>query len=224
MELIVNKLTKKVLFNGQKIDILKDVNLKCKSGEIISIVGESGSGKSTILNILGLLDDATSGEYYYGKKNIFNLKDKEKEHILATKIGMVFQQYNLINDMNAIDNVKMALYATSKVKRKDRDKKADEIINSMGMSERKYHLPSTLSGGEQQRIAIARALINDPEIILADEPTGNVDSETEKQILDIFRKIAEQGKIVIIVTHSEIVRRFADKVYRLKDGKINLEK
>ncbi len=220
MKLELRNIKKNVLFNNQKISILKDVSMTCQSGQIVVIVGESGSGKSTLLNIMSTLDDSTAGEYLWKDNNVLSFSKKKQENFLANNIGIVFQQYNLINDMPADDNVKIALYVNDDVKKKDRDMKVNEVLDKVGLYERKKHLPKTLSGGEQQRVAIARAIINNPDIVLADEPTGNVDSDNEEHILNIFREIANQGKIVVIVTHSEIVKSFADKVYRLSDGKL----
>lgn len=194
--------------------------MACQSGQIVVIVGESGSGKSTLLNIMSTLDDATAGEYLWKGNNIFSFNKKKQENFLANNIGIIFQQYNLINDMPADDNVKIALYVNNDIKKGDRDKKVDEVLDKVGLYDRKKHLPKTLSGGEQQRVAIARAIINNPDIVFADEPTGNVDSDNEEHILNIFREIANQGKIVVIVTHSEVVKTFADKVYRLSDGRL----
>lgn len=220
MKLELKNIKKNVLFNNQQISILKDVSMTCQSGQIVVIVGESGSGKSTLLNIMSTLDDATAGEYLWKGNNIFSFSKKKQESFLANNIGIVFQQYNLINDMPADDNVKIALYVNSEVKKRDRDKKVDEVLDKVGLYDRKKHLPNTLSGGEQQRVAIARAIINNPDIVFADEPTGNVDRDNEEHILNIFREIANQGKIVVIVTHSEVVKTFADKVYRLSDGRL----
>jgi len=220
LKLELKNIKKNVLFNNQQISILKDVSMTCQSGQIVVIVGESGSGKSTLLNIMSTLDDATAGEYLWKGNNIFSFSKKKQESFLANNIGIVFQQYNLINDMPADDNVKIALYVNSEVKKRDRDKKVDEVLDKVGLYDRKKHLPNTLSGGEQQRVAIARAIINNPDIVFADEPTGNVDRDNEEHILNIIREIANQGKIVVIVTHSEVVKTFADKVYRLSDGRL----
>lgn len=220
MKLELRNIKKNVLFNNQQISILKDVSMTCQSGQIVVIVGESGSGKSTLLNIMSTLDDATAGEYLWKGNNIFSFSKKKQENFLANNIGIIFQQYNLINDMPADDNVKIALYVNNDIKKGDRDKKVDEVLDKVGLYDRKKHLPKTLSGGEQQRVAIARAIINNPDIVFADEPTGNVDSDNEEHILNIFREIVNQGKIVVIVTHSEVVKTFADKVYRLSDGRL----
>lgn len=223
MQIKVKGLNKSVSLDNQTLPILKDVSLTCNSGEILSIVGESGSGKSTLLNILSLLDDCNSGEYYWNDKNIFELSTKEKQNILKRNIGIVFQQYNLIPTMTCFENVKVPLYLNPNVKRQERSKYVEEMLDRVGLKDRKTCYPKTLSGGEQQRVAIARALINNPDVIFADEPTGNIDSENEKQILNLFREISNQGKVVIMVTHSEVVKLFSDRVYRIKDGMIMKE-
>lgn len=223
MKIEVKGLKKSVLFENQELSILKDVSMSFESGDIVSIVGESGSGKSTLLNMLSLLDDCNSGEYYWNNKDILRLGKMEKQELLAKKIGIVFQQYNLINDMTCFENVAIPLYLNPDVKRSERETLVNDVLERVGLSERKKHFPKTLSGGEQQRVAIARAIINSPEIVFADEPTGNVDTANEKQILNLLHEIANQGKIVVIVTHSEVVKSFSDKVYRISDGVVNKE-
>ena len=223
MRIEIKNLEKYVMFEKQKISILKDINLSFESGEIVAIVGESGSGKSTLLNILSLLDECISGEYYWDDKDIFKLTKNEKQELLAQKIGIVFQQYNLIEGMTCSENVIMPLYLNSRIKKSERARMVGDVLEKVGLLERKQHFPRTLSGGEQQRVAIARAIINNPDVIFADEPTGNIDSANERQVLRLFREIANQGKIVVIVTHSEIVKAFADKVYCISDGVVKEE-
>lgn len=218
MKIEIKHLKKDIPFQSQTISVLKEVSMVFESGQIVAIVGESGSGKSTLLNILSLLDNCIFGEYYWDAQNIFSLSGQVKQELLAKDIGIVFQQYNLISNMTCCENVKLPLYLNKSVKRSDREKLADVMLKRVGLGHRKEHFPKTLSGGEQQRVAIARALINDPKVVFADEPTGNVDSENERQILQLFREVANQGKIVVIVTHSEAVKRFSDKVYRILDG------
>ena len=200
------------------MEILKGVNMECQSGEIVAIVGNSGSGKSTFLNILAMIDTCSSGEYYIEGIDVFRLSDNDRVDFRAKNIGIVFQQYNLINNLSCYDNVKIPLYVNHTVPKKDRDKWIREKLEMVGMTHRMSHFPKTLSGGEQQRVAIARAIINEPKIILADEPTGNVDLENEQQILKLFRSIAKKGKLVIIVTHSQNVMAFADTVYKINEG------
>ncbi len=218
MNIIVRNLKKNIYFGNRKYEVIKDATMEFESGKIVSIVGESGSGKSTLLNILSLLDDADEGEYMWDDVNLTKADDVIKNEYLANKIGIVFQQYNLIDNMTCFDNVKMPLYLNKNVARSERSNRVNDILMSMGIYDRKEHYPNTLSGGEQQRAAIARALINEPDVIFADEPTGNVDTSNERQILEIFRTIANKGKIVVIVTHSEKVMEYSDKVYRIVDG------
>lgn len=220
MEIIIENLKKDVLFNKNKIKILKDINMNFKSGQIVSVVGNSGSGKSTLLNILSLLDDATQGTYFWNDINLFKLNKKDKQKILSCKIGVIFQQYNLIENMSCFENIKMPLYLNATVSSKEKNNIANNLIERVGLTHRKAHFPKTLSGGEQQRVAIARALVNNPKVVFADEPTGNVDSENEKEILQLFRQIANEGKIVFIVTHSEKVKAVSDKIYTIVDGVI----
>ena len=206
MKIEIKQLKKDIPFQSQTISVLKEVSMVFEAGQIVTIVGESGSGKSTLLNILSLLDNCIFGEYYWDDKNIFSLSRHMKQELLAKDIGIVFQQYNLISNMTCCENVKLPLYLNESVKRSDRKKLADDMLKRVGLSQRK------------ERVAIARALINNPKVIFADEPTGNVDSENERQILQLFREVANQGKIVVIATHSEVVKSFSDKVYRILDG------
>lgn len=223
MRIEVNGLKKDITFQNEKISILKGVNMSFEAGQIVSIAGESGSGKSTLLNILSLLDDCTAGRYYWDDKDIFSLSKSEKQELLAKDIGIVFQQYNLITNMTCYENVKVPLYLNKDIRRLERKTIVCDMLESVGLSRRKEHFPKTLSGGEQQRVAIARALVNNPKVLFADEPTGNVDNENEKQILKLFKEISNQGKIVVIVTHSEAVKGFSDKVYRIMDGVVSME-
>lgn len=213
-----NKISKYITYNNQRIEIIKDISAEFSKGKINVIVGNSGSGKSTFLNILGLLDDSSAGDYYYEEININSLSSKEKLRFRAENIGIVNQQNNLLVNLTVKENVKMPLYLNTLIPKNSRNRVAEEIIKRVGLENRTEHLCKTLSGGEQQRIAIARAIINNPNIILADEPTGSIDSKNQEIVLDIFRELANEGKTIIIVTHSDIVEKFADKVYRLKNG------
>ena len=195
--------------------------MECESGSIVAIVGDSGSGKTTLINILAMLDSETAGIYRWNDMDVFSLNKEDKEKLLAEEIGIVFQHFNLINNMNCYDNVKIPLYLNSSIDRKDRDRIIKDILECVGLEDRMLHYPNTLSGGEQQRLAIARALIKNPKIIFADEPTGNVDKANEKKILDLFRKIADSGHIVILATHSDEVKKIADKVYKISKGVMN---
>lgn len=220
MRLLVTDISKKIMFQHESLSILNGVNMECESGQMVVITGNSGSGKSTLLNVLSMLDESSGGEYYIGDKNVFALSEKEKILYRAKHMGIVFQQFNLINDMTCYDNVKIPLFLERTLPVGQRDQRIREKLSIVGMEHRMKHYPKTLSGGEQQRVAIARAIIHEPEIVFADEPTGNVDEENELMIMKLFRKIADENKIVVIVTHSEKVKQFADKVYHMVDGRL----
>ncbi len=207
------------LGNKTKFHALTDINLSFEKGELVSIVGESGSGKSTFMNLIGGLDSDFEGEIKVNGENIKNLTDKELDEYRKKKIGFVFQSFNLIPHLSILDNVTIAL-TLSNVKESEKVKKATEILKRLGLEQQIKKKPTQLSGGQKQRVAIARALINDPEIILADEPTGALDSETTSQILEILKEIADEGKLVIMVTHSEKVASISSRVVEVSDGKI----
>jgi putative ABC transport system ATP-binding protein len=189
-------------------------------GEFVAVVGASGSGKSTLMNIIGALDRPTSGGYILDDVDVISAKDSELSGIRNKKIGFVFQTYNLIAKTNALRNVEMPmLYAG--VGRKERTKRAEELMELVGMADRMKHLPEELSGGQKQRVAIARAMANDPAIILADEPTGALDSETGRMVMDIFHKLhKEQGKTIVLITHSPELADETERLITLKDGEI----
>jgi ABC-type lipoprotein export system ATPase subunit/ABC-type antimicrobial peptide transport system permease subunit len=199
--------------------VLKDINISFKNKELVSIVGESGSGKSTLMNLIGGLDSKYSGELLVDGENVRKLKKKELDKYRKNKIGFVFQSFNLIPHLSVLDNVTMAM-TLSNVRKKERIKRAKEMLDELGLKEHIYKKPNQLSGGQKQRVAIARALINDPEIILADEPTGSLDSKTSMQVLEIMRRIAEKGKLVIMVTHSEKIAASSSRVIKIADGRI----
>ena len=205
--------------NGD-LHILKDIDIEFKNGNFYAIMGRSGSGKSTFVNILGLLDDYTTGEYIFDKKNISKLNDKEKSYIRGMEIGFVFQSFYLNNNLTALENVMLPLYINKDIDRKERKKVALSYLKKLGLEDRANHYPNQMSGGEQQRVAIARALVNDPKIIIADEPTGNLDSKNEKEVFDILKTISKENKIVIVVSHNEIIKEYCDILYNINDGKI----
>lgn len=203
-----------------ELEILHGINMSVSEGEFVSIVGPSGSGKSTLMNLIGVLDRPTSGKYYLDGIDVEEAKDDELSDIRNRKIGFVFQTYNLIAKTNAIKNVELPmLYAgMSKSDRRDR---AAELMELVEMSDRAKHLPEELSGGQKQRVAIARAMANDPAIILADEPTGALDSKTGRLVMDLFHKLnEEQGKTIVLITHSEELANETDRILSLKDGDI----
>ena len=207
------------LGNKTTFQALKDINLEFKKGELVSIIGESGSGKSTLMNIIGGLDSDYEGQIIAGGENLKKLKDKGLDAYRKNKIGFVFQSFNLIPHLSILDNVTIAL-TLSNVSNDEKVKKATEILSKLGLEKHLKKKPNQLSGGQKQRVAIARALINDPEIILADEPTGALDSETSFQILDILKEIADGGKLVIMVTHSEKIAKISSRIVEIADGKV----
>lgn len=200
--------------NFNEVKALQNINLEVKQGEWIAIMGPSGSGKSTLLNILSLMDTQSSGEYLLDNQIIQNLNEEEKSIIRREKIGLIFQQFHLIPYLNVLENVMLAQYYHSCVEKND----AIIALEKVGLSHRLSHLPSQLSGGEQQRLCIARALVNDPEILLADEPTGNLDEANEKNIIELFCKLKQDGKTIILITHNIDVAKFADRTIVLSHG------
>jgi putative ABC transport system ATP-binding protein len=208
------------LANGEEIPVLKGIDLEIKKGEFVAIMGESGGGKTTLLNIIGCLHPLTKGKYFLEGENIGIVKDDfTLAFIRNKKMGFVFQQFNLFSRFSAIKNVALpALYAGMSAS--ERETKAQALLKSVGLADRIHHKPTELSGGQQQRVAICRALINDPEIILADEPTGALDSKSGLEVMDIFRKFKEQGRTVVMVTHTAEVAKYADRIIYLRDGQV----
>ena len=203
-----------------EIEILHGIDLKIYEGEFVAIVGESGSGKSTLMNIIGVLDKQTKGEYYLDGIDIKNANEAEMNVIRNKKIGFVFQNFNLIGRTSALRNVELPmLYAG--VPAEQRTKRAKELLSKVGMESRMNHMPNELSGGQKQRVAIARSLVNNPSIILADEPTGALDSETSAIVMDIFNDLNKnQGKTIILITHSKEIAEQCPRIVTIKDGKI----
>lgn len=207
-----------------ELHVLKGIDLNVYEGEFVAIVGQSGSGKSTLMNIIGALDRPTAGEYILDGIDVIKAKDSDLSTIRNKKIGFVFQTYNLIAKTNAIKNVEMPMLYGG-VPGKKRISRAKELLTLVGMGERMKHLPEELSGGQKQRVAIARAMANDPAIILADEPTGALDSETGRLVMDIFHKLhEEQGKTIILITHSPELAEETQRVITIKDGLITGER
>ncbi len=214
----VKALYKEFSMGKLTVEVLKDINLQIKQGEFVSIMGPSGSGKSTLLYLLGGLDQPTRGEVLIGDANIAAFKDKKLSIMRRRDIGFVFQFFNLVPNLNVVDNVMLPLLLDGKRISKYK-KELDEILEIVGLADRKKHTPRELSGGQQQRVAIARALINNPQIILADEPTGNLDSKTSRDILELFQLInRERGKTVVQVTHAPFAATYGNRVIMLKDG------
>lgn len=208
------------LATGEEIPVLKGINLEIKKGEFVAIMGESGCGKTTLLNVVGCLHSLSRGKYFLDGENIGIVKDDfTLAFIRNKKMGFIFQQFNLFARFSALKNVALpALYAGISVA--DRESKAKELLRSVGMSNRLNYKPTELSGGQQQRVAICRALINDPEIILADEPTGALDSKSGLEVMEIFTKFKNQGRTVIMVTHTTEVAKYADRIIYLRDGQV----
>lgn len=208
------------IFNAKKqneVQAVQGINLEIEQGDFVSIIGPSGSGKSSLMHIIGLLDKPDKGTYLLNNQEVNNLKDNEISKLRSLKIGFVFQSFNLLSRTSAINNVILPLIYQKTPNRKEI---ALEKLKEVGLAKRIYHKPNELSGGEQQRVAIARALAANPEIILADEPTGNLDSKSGKEIMKIFKKLNDQGKTIIIVTHDLNVAKQAKRIINLQDGKI----
>ncbi len=199
------------------IEVLKGLNITINKNEYVALMGPSGSGKSTLMNILGCLDTPTGGEYILNGNKVAKMKDNDLATIRNKEIGFVFQTFNLMPRLTALENVALPLVYAG-VSKKEREEKAKKVLEAVNLSDRMDHKPNELSGGQRQRVAIARALVNDPAIILADEPTGNLDTKTSHEIMAIFEKINENGNTVIIVTHEEDIANLAKRIIRLRDG------
>src|SRR5205807_2165918 len=202
--------------NGGVIRALDDISLSVEPGEWLAMMGPSGSGKSTLVNLIGCLDRPSSGEIWLDGQDVANISAAELNRVRSEKIGFVFQQFHLIPYLTAVENVMLAQYFHSMTD----EKEALEALERVGLKDRAHHIPSQLSGGEQQRVCIARALINDPKIILADEPTGNLDAQNEEIVLRLLREFHQQGRTIVMVTHDPVVARLADRRIELHHGKI----
>ncbi|MCM3799112.1 ABC transporter ATP-binding protein [Caldibacillus thermoamylovorans] len=205
---------------NEDVLVLNGIDLKINRGEFISIMGPSGSGKSTLMNIIGFLDRPTEGTYFLNGKEVLHYKEHELAKIRNRAIGFVFQQFNLLPRLNALKNVELPMIYAG-VKKKEREERAKEALEKVGLADRMLHLPNELSGGQKQRVAIARAIVNKPDLILADEPTGALDTKTSEQIMELFTMLnKEDGTTVIVVTHEEEVASYANRLILLRDGYI----
>ena len=207
----------------ERIDILEDINVNFETNKIYMIVGESGAGKTTLLNIIGTLDSLTKGNLYIDGKDVTKLNENEKAKLRMEKIGFIFQDFYLNKYMTVEENIMEPLYINEKYNKTTRKQRTDKLIEMVNLTDRKKHFPRELSGGEQQRVAIARALANEPNIILADEPTGNLDKTNEIKIFEILKSLRDNGKCVIVVTHSDRVKKYADIILKLEEGKLKID-
>ncbi|MGC9445174.1 MAG: ABC transporter ATP-binding protein [Candidatus Methanospirareceae archaeon] len=212
-------LTKIYRMGDTEVYALNDVNMEIEEGEFVAVIGPSGSGKSTLLNMIGCLDKPTSGSVYIDNVNTATLNENQLAEIRRKKIGFIFQQFNLVHTLDAVENVALPLFFSG-VRRDLRLKKAAELLESVGLGHRVHHKPSELSGGQQQRVAIARALSNDPEVVIADEPTGNVDTDTGNTIMDNLQELNNEGRTIIVVTHDPEIAARATRTQRMRDGKL----
>ncbi len=217
-EIIKTKeIAKKYIMGSETIHALKTVSITINKGEYIAFMGPSGSGKSTLMNLIGCLDTPSSGQYILNDQDVSDLTENELAEIRNKEIGFVFQTFNLLPRASSLENVALPLVYAGYSK-SDREAKAYAVLEGVGLGDRAYHKPNELSGGQRQRVAIARALVNDPSIILADEPTGNLDSKTSYSIMGLFEKLHAEGNTIVMVTHEDDISRYAHRIVRLRDG------
>jgi putative ABC transport system ATP-binding protein len=219
----LQEIYKSYFMGKQAIPVLKGVTLDINKNEYVALMGPSGSGKSTLMNILGCLDSPTAGTYILNNQDVSKMADNELAEVRNKEIGFVFQQFNLLPRLTAAENVALPLVYAG-ISKKQRIEQARDVLNKVGLAERSHHKPNELSGGQCQRVAIARALVNHPSIILADEPTGNLDSKTSVEIMDIFGAIQAAGNTVVLVTHEEDIANHAHRIVRLRDGVIESDR
>jgi putative ABC transport system ATP-binding protein len=217
----IEDLTRVYQMGEVEVRALDGISLSIASGEFVAVMGPSGSGKSTFMNIVGCLDRPTSGRYFLDGVDVSKLDRDDRAEIRNGKIGFVFQSFNLLSRTSALENVELPLiYSSNGHSAKDREKKARECLDTVGLAGREDHVPSQLSGGQQQRVAIARALINEPKLVLADEPTGNLDTKTSEEVMAVFQKLNDAGKTVVLITHEPDIARFARRIVGFRDGKL----
>ena len=218
----IDQLTKTYVMGSEKVHALRSVTTEIKSNEFVALMGPSGSGKSTLMNLLGCLDTATSGDYFLNGVNVSSMVDSELAEVRNKQIGFVFQTFNLLPRLTALDNVALPLVYGG-IRKSKRLIKAEAVLHQVGLGDRIHHKPNELSGGQRQRVAIARALVNDPAIILADEPTGNLDSKTSLEIMEILEDIHKAGNTIILVTHEPDISEHAHRIIKLRDGEIETD-
>ncbi len=216
----VKQLKKEFHVGDVTVHALKGINIDIKEGDFVAIMGTSGSGKSTMLNILGCLDKPTSGDYLLDGVSVADLNKNQLAELRNNKLGFVFQSYNLLARTSALENVELPLFYNPKVKAKERKERALHALESVGLVDRMHHTPNQLSGGQQQRVAIARSLVNDPVVIFADEATGNLDTRTSYEIMDLFQKLNESGKTIVFVTHEPDIARLTSRNIVFRDGHV----
>ena len=217
----IDGVTKRYKLGEQIVYALNGVNLNIERGEYTALMGPSGSGKSTLMNIIGCLDSPTEGAFFLNNKEVSKMSDSALSEVRNTEIGFVFQTFNLLNRLNAIENVSLPLVYAG-IPKKEREERAKEVLDKVGLGDRMSHKPNELSGGQRQRVAVARALINNPSILLADEPTGNLDTQTSHEIMALFEEIHSAGNTIVLVTHEEDIAQHAKRIIRLRDGVVEL--
>lgn len=217
-----NKLVKTYRTEEIETTALNEVDIEIKEGEFVSIMGPSGCGKSTLLNVLGMIDSPSSGEYFFNGEEVGGLPERKRSNVRKHNLGFVFQSFNLIDELTVFENVELPMLYT-KVPSAERKKRVDELLEKMNMMHRRNHFPQQLSGGQQQRVAVARAIVNNPKLILADEPTGNLDSSNGDEVMRVLSELNNEGTTIVMVTHSPYCAEFGNRIIRLLDGQVVTE-